>query len=606
LYLLFKMNYKIYSQSNNTISHQNIKEHLKNLLNDRTHRYDNHHLQIYQHYVTSLLDQWNSNSFRSFSYLTLSDLIIFTMQAEYSSRSVFDHGDLHSEDTLFYKVYEKEFNTFTNYLNHYIEQSSENAPDADVNWSLYFLTEYIITEALYHQGLKITTDPQYSQEWFQDTVTVSQTDLLKEFYKVFYGLYPIISTDYNEIRSHIPMKYSSQYCYGFLLFPERVVECFPDNVYGYLHEIFHYIPPVSRTTRNHAALDLIVRSILSEWTNALSAKMSEHDFCADTIHVVCDCYFQNILEQFIGHIAYLKDKKYPITIKCNMISLDSMNLAILQSDFIYSTSDKDFVRLLLSTDLSNISLTFEENSTLNSILNNLSEDSTLIGTLRNVWKYEADSYATTYNTLLRELRSDINMVILLDMDLEKYIRTMTLELNFSTDNDKIIADTIILRFGFMTRFLSQYTPMLRSNFQPCTSLQEITHWEERCMQIFMRMQNEDDFDSTKSKRNHSHLNNIKSYIDIYKNVTIEQKAGYYTAPYHSLFETILAPHINQWKNDAEEMYSFPSFQFLRKIASKAVPERTGKKLYQYIEEISCQGLSAWNLSWPYSPFNEKR
>jgi len=597
---------KNYSQSNNTISVQNIQDKKvlsKALLSDRTHRYDNHHLQIYQQYTTSLLNQWTSDLFRHSSYIGLSLLITRTMQAEYSYRSVFDHGDLHSEDSLFYKIYEKEFDTFTNYLDRYIEQSSENAPDADTNWSLYFLTDYITTEALYHQGKKIMADPKSIEEWLPDTEGMSHTDLLKEFDKVFYGLYPILSKDNAEIRSHIPMKYSSQFCYGFLLVPERIIKKFSDNIPAYLHEIFHYIPPVSRTSRNQVALELIAYSILSEWTNALSKKMTENAFSADKIRRVCDYYVMNLLGELIGYIVYLEKKKYPSVIKRDMISMDSMNLAILQSEFIYSTSDQEFIDILLSTNLSKLPFSSEEHAVLKIIVDDLARDSKLIGTLKNIWKYEADSYATTYNSLLRELRSDLNMVILLDMDLKTYIRTMIKELDFSTDNDKIVADSVILRFGFMTRFLAQYDSVSKPDFSPCTSAEEITNWRESCKQIFNQIQIEENFDSQENQHHLTHLLNIMSYIDIYRDMVIEQNEGYYIAPYHSLLEILLTPQINKWKNNAIEMYDYGSIRFLRKIASKEIHADTEKELFQYIDETSRQSIAAWNLSWPYPPSN---
>jgi len=286
-----------------------------------------------------------------------------------------------------------------------------------------------------------------------------------------------------------------------------------------------------------------------------------------------------------------------------MISMDSMNLAILQSEFIYSTSDQEFIDILLSTNLSRLPFSSEEHTVLKIIVDDLAKNSKLIGTLKNIWKYEADSYATTYNSLLRELRSDINMVILLDMDLKTYIRTMIKELDFSTDNDKIVADSVILRFGFMTRFLAQYDSVSKPDFSPCTSAEEITNWRESCKQIFNQIQIEENFDSQENQHHLTHLLNIMSYIDIYRDMVIEQNEGYYIAPYHSLLEILLTPQINKWKNNAIEMYDYGSIRFLRKIASKEIHADTEKELFQYIDETSRQSIAAWNLSWPYPPSN---
>jgi len=313
----------------------------------------------------------------------------------------------------------------------------------------------------------------------------------------------------------------------------------------------------------------------------------------------------NLLGELIGYIVYLEKKKYPSVIMRDMISMDSMNLAILQSEFIYSTSDEEFIDILLSTNLSRLPFSSKEHAVLKVIVDDLARNSKLIGTLKNIWKYEADSYATTYNSLLRELRSDLNMVILLDMDLETYIRTMIKELDFSTDNDKIVADSVILRFGFMTRFLAQYDLVSKPDFSPCTSAKEMTNWRESCIQIFNQIQIEEYFDPQENQRHLTHLQNITSYLDIYKDMVIEQNEGYYTAPYHSLLETLLTPQINKWKNDAKEMYDYESIQFLRKIASKKIQADTEKDFFQFIEETSRQGISAWNLSWPYPPSSKK-
>jgi len=133
----------------------------------------------------------------------------------------------------------------------------------------------------------------------------------------------------------------------------------------------------------------------------------------------------------------------------------------------------------------------------------------------------------------------------------------------------------------------------------------MTNWRESCIQIFNQIQIEEYFDPQENQRHLTHLQNITSYLDIYKDMVIEQNEGYYTAPYHSLLETLLTPQINKWKNDAKEMYDYESIQFLRKIASKKIQADTEKDFFQFIEETSRQGISAWNLSWPYPPSSKK-
>ena len=69
------------------------------------------------------------------------------------------------------------------------------------------------------------------------------------------------------------------------------------------------------------------------------------------------------------------------------------------------------------------------------------------------WDKNMTSYIATFSFAMREIRSDLSMCVILDMTLYDYIKVLADEPAFAESSKKWIADSTVLRFGFMTRLL---------------------------------------------------------------------------------------------------------------------------------------------------------
>ena len=239
--------------------------------NHRGHIYDNRHFSSFHYYIEELINRYPNDVRRRYSCLTLANLILYNnIKGEFYNRNVFIHGDLYNEDTVLYELCEKKYDISAFCINQYLNQSREDSEYSEVNWSIYFLTEYLITELMYHQA--DSTYKHCPEEWYP-TLKQNKDDYMDAFSCIFYGLFPIIETSSHEISSHMYIKYTTDFNYGFLIFPPHIADNFRCHIPGFLHEIFHYIPPESRITRNKTVLSLFIHAILNEWRQALYEKL---------------------------------------------------------------------------------------------------------------------------------------------------------------------------------------------------------------------------------------------------------------------------------------------------------------------------------------------
>lgn len=527
---------------------------LKHLFYDRQCHNDNRHFSRCESYFNLLLQRNLNNSSLYEADLTLAALLVTTMRSEFYNRMVLDHGDLYYEDSLYYKHYEQEFDQYLSMLDLYIQQSDPDSKFRDWIWAIYFLNETLAEELVKKTWTSIDTNEYTRQEWFpknyQNPHDLSEEE---EFLSSFIGLYPIFDS-VDGIRSALSLKYSASFAYGFLQMPESIMENFHDSIPAYLHELIHYTPPQSRAARNRLAVHLILYSVLNEWTNAVYRIGNDMRIEHRILEQVDDCYFHRLLNEFYGFLMPLYEGS-PKQEKAGepQLLLDSMNMAILQSEIFYHITPDQFIRLLETTELDDIDLPVQTKKELKDKLNHLLTDKACGVRLRSIWKYSANSFATTYNYLLRELRSDITAVILLDITLEDYIQIMMREKGFADNSAKITADGTLYRFGYMTRFLYH-----EENGTAASSEEDVRLWRACCDRIFKQLKGE-------GPDSDQHLEHLRTYLDAYEDMAIEKDEGYRTERYGSFLEELLHDEVAAWCSFAESLIDLPRISCLRDI-----------------------------------------
>ncbi len=570
------------NKNNNSFSEQELlklSEQIVSLVNDRSHKYDNYHYSFFRDIILRLIKRYPDNGEKQYVCITLASLLIRSMKNEFYTRNVYPHGDIHSEDRSCHIMFEAEYDSFIADLEKYIQQSSDKSNLSEENWSLYFLAEYIITELFFHQGYSISKSSEACTEWFPETQNNNPEVILNKFYKHFYGLFPIIDSGISEIKSYLPLKYSEEFCFGYIYYPTKYINTFVEQIPGFLHEICHYVPPVSRKKRNTVALRLLVYTLINRWQNELYHKLSKYSWPREQIQKVCSVYFEFMMNYFENK---LNSKLDSIT----GMGLDSMNIFLLETDFFRSISPETLFDMLFSSEINLSSYSSSEVEVIFNVIDNLKYDIALQNILREPWENHAERLIVTYNILLRELRSDIYMVKLLDINLEKYIELMAKETRFANNDVSVVGDATVYRLGLMTRYLWQINS--KGQFYACTSFEEYLDWKTSCISIINNLMVSPQI-----------INNLIKYLDKYCDFAMEQDIDYYTPQYHSLLEEELCDLINEWDRQASEMNVYPSIQYLRKLYQK---EHSPENIYHDIYQTSINGLKQWNQTWPLAPF----
>ena len=241
----------------------------------------------------------------------------------------------------------------------------------------------------------------------------------------------------------------------------------------------------------------------------------------------------------------------------NPNTYDSMNMSVFVSDGIYGWTPEKLIKVLFDisrslTSISGLRLDNEMQASIQKAINSIIEDTSFQNNCKFIWKYEADSYATSLNNTLRELRSDLIMVTILNMSLEKYLKLMISEPNWADRDDVSTADSVIMRIGLISRLL--YNKDINGTMSFPNSDQNFA-WIEKCENILSNLQQ-----STSDDRTKRHIGNIRSYLKAYSQISIEESDRRYISKGCSLLETSLSPLIKQWKTEGEMYRDLPIVQ----------------------------------------------
>ncbi len=408
----------------------------------------NAHYPEYDELIQKLTKAPVGSNDRRMYMLLLSALLLRAILDESAARWVCESGELKYESvesmTELSCAYELHMLGFDKFL----QQSVIKSPDSDQVWSLFFITKSLLSSIV---GRSQKPD---AENWR---------------YCNFFGFVPYIdhTNTYREVTSYYPTHISPDYCYGFLSIPSKsrfqLWSYFP----AYIHEFFHYIPPLERQARNEKILHLAIYSVMIPLYVALTAaEKGTYERIVMKIAFEIDNFRSDLIDI---RNDFLDDT--PVSRQhCEQLR-DTMKYIAIMQDLVYLVNFEEICNRVTS-EL------------------NLGKDTQWKSDCISRWRKHMTSYVATFSFALREIRSDLSMCVLLDMDLETYIKLLANEPAFAESDNMWVADSTVLRFGFMTRLLyikgsQSWNKIDWHNLcdRICNATPDILNWEKECKRI---------------------------------------------------------------------------------------------------------------------------
>ncbi len=392
----------------------------------------------------------------------------------------------------------------------FCEQASSKNVFHDWVWCLVFLTQTLLASFLGRNQVDSDGDDNYSN---------------------FFGFIPIfndIKDDRSELISLFSQHISRKFCHGFLVVPVNSIQNLPAYFPAYIHEFFHYIPPSNREKRNDVILKLILHSLLYDYKKSLPK-----DVYNDIFGIFKECIIKTFSSYNFEDTAIFScdSMEYMERIRSVFLKLNIVKVLNHVSSFI---SDK------------------YSNQQYDLIIDYITQK------IGDVFIEKARAYTNTFIFFFREIRSDIAMCLLLGIGLETYIEILAKEPLFAALSAENCADSTILRFGFMCRFLYKKGDLFSkekksNNFQ--VWLQDCCDIIDKNIQLKF---SENDFESAEKYKN------LKSYLYGYVSISFESEDNQFTPKSESLLENIIkeANLIDEW---CENIFKYANRPFAEEI-----------------------------------------
>lgn len=440
----------------------------------------------------------------------LSSLIIKDLIEETHLYWMYESGEVRYENATKNYILTKRNKQYFKYFDLFCKQANLESVFHDWLWSLVFLTQTLLASFLY-RGVVQNNNGKHSN---------------------FFGFVPVfedIKDERSELTSHFSRHISKKFCHGFLVVPIDSIQKLPEYFPDYIHEFFHYIPPPDRVKRNKAILTLVLHSVLFDYRIRLPQEI--YDKIVD------------IIEKRIK----LTFAKYNLS-DTSIFSCDSMEYterlrAVFNKLSVKELFEEVFYYILENFDAEHALIT-------KSISNKICE----------VFTERARDFTNTFIFFFREIRSDISMCLLLDISLKQYIKILADEPLFAALDGKDCADSTILRFGFMCRFLCK--------FEKSNHIKNDYWLEFCCAQINECIQESISKDDDLNLINK--YENLKSYLFEYDSLAIEHFNNQYTEKGKSLLEHILYEDglIESWVSGINQYAMHPFAKEIKTIYNK--------------------------------------
>ncbi len=233
-----------------------------------------------------------------------------------------------------------------------------------------------------------------------------QDKYYSEEFDDFLGLYPIIEDNEPQkepLRSIAPIQYSPLFSYAFLFIPSHFKYQFHGYVLQLLHEFFHYVPTNTRKKRNETLIHMFACFVLREHASE------------DNVNLLSDFLIYHYKRFETDSLLYHDSMSFISTMR---FVLNRVNIL----DFF----EKEGLKI---SDLSCFPT-----------------------------KAKQIEHLVSYTYFLREVRSDISMIELINSEgtkfgLKEYIQLMATETDWATLSAEEAAVENILRFGYMIKWI---------------------------------------------------------------------------------------------------------------------------------------------------------
>lgn len=368
-------------------------------------------------------------------------------------------------------------------IEQFIDQVSLNNIISDVEWCFTFLSEALLS-SIYR---------------FNDNKKSSK-------YNNFHGFIPIISQDTSTVDSYFTDEFGTSYRFAFLNIPYALTTDLCDLIPAYLHEFSHYIPTINRNERNQKALRLTFLSIINSSLQEIRTQIQNEKVTSQILEAIVSRY--NSLYKMT--LTFDDDNTGEINLHDSMFFLH-------QSLDLFEAIDFDDMYMRA----------YQIDGMSSDVLNILEKSKDLCA---KAWEEYAQSYLITYIMALREIRSDIAMYMFLSssMGLEDYVLLMASEPNWASQPWASTADSVFLRFGFMTRFIfanQNKTGVRNISIEKFNKL-----WYSEMQSVFQKLAKNDELKDI--------INNMRDYLEKYIKISFEyeENDGKYTKFGNSVFE----------------------------------------------------------------------
>ncbi len=448
----------------------------------------------YEELTKQMMETSVGSNDRKMYILMLCALLLRTILDESAARWVYESGETKYESLEFSteltRAYELRMSGFREFLN----QASVVSPYSDQIWSLFFITKTLLSSIVGRDSKAIESNCPESED-------LDKAELLQEYVN-FFGFVPYIGDRYPEVTSYYPSHISPDYCYSFLSIPRKESFRFWSYFPAYIHEFFHYVPPRGRKERNQKILHLAVYSVMNPLLVAMtSSRKAEYERIVEKIAFSVDQLRENLIDLRNDRNHALGKYQTYATRQSVENYRDTMKYTAIMQDLVYLL---DFEALCTEAvnECRSLSLDASEEVPL------IPDREKWLKACLDKWDRDMTSYITTFSFAMREIRSDLSMCVILDMSLHDYIKVLADEPSFAESSQKWIADSTVLRFGFMTRLL--YTKELYYDsweavqwqelckYMTLTCIQNISNanstnaWKSKCCDILQRLRKEDD------------------------------------------------------------------------------------------------------------------
>lgn len=510
----------------------------------------------YETLMKQLMEASVGSNDRKMYVLMLCALLLRTILDETSVRWVYESGDTKYEplelSMELTRACEIRMAGFREFLN----QASIGSPYSDQIWSLFFITKTLLSSIVGRDSESVESNKD-------DAEDLDGAELLQEYCN-FFGFVPYIRDHYPEVTSYYPSHISPDYCYAFLSIPEKEQFKLWSYFLAYIHEFYHYIPPRGRKERNEKILHLAIYSVMIPLFEVMTSKRKEeYEAIVAKIASSVDQLRENLIDLRNDRNHALRDYQTSATRQSVENYRDTMKYNAIMQDLVYLLDFEDLCTEAVNEFCS-------ENAAARAEFSSIPDRGYWMQACSDRWDKNMTSYIATFSFAMREIRSDLSMCVILDMTLDDYIKVLADEPAFAESSKKWVADSSVLRFGFMTRLLytkeQYYDSWENVDWQElCKHMgpngsngHSIDGWKKTCGEIFQSLM------SQRFRKNDSlykeHLDHLRDYLDNYVDISTPSKES----PWDSVFEKAMctgeyaiSSHKNEHNQFVDRRYLIP-------------------------------------------------